>query len=46
MVNCFCPTFHPVWYTDRKVIFLQKWEYYSCTWERPQYSHDLFRAEM
>jgi len=22
MVNCFCPTFYPVWYTGRKVIFL------------------------
>jgi len=22
MVNWFCPTFYPVWYTVRKVIFL------------------------
>jgi len=22
MINCFCPTFYPVWYTVRKVIFL------------------------
>jgi len=22
MFNYFCPTFYPVWYTDRKVIFL------------------------
>jgi len=22
MFNCFRATFHPVWYTDRKVIFL------------------------
>jgi len=22
MVNCFCVTFYPVWYTVRKVIFL------------------------
>jgi len=22
MVNCFYPTFHPVWYTVEKVIFL------------------------
>jgi len=22
MINCFCLTFYPVWYTVRKVIFL------------------------
>jgi len=22
MINCFCPTFYPLWYTVRKVIFL------------------------
>jgi len=22
MFNCFCPTFSPVWYVVRKVIFL------------------------
>jgi len=38
MFNCFCTTFSPVWYTVRKVIFLQHWEYYSCTCRRPQYS--------
>jgi len=46
MVNCYCPTFYPAWYTDRKVIFLKQCEFYSCTCERPQYSHDLFSAEM
>jgi len=46
MVNCYCPTFYPAWYTDRMVIFLKQCEFYSCTCERPQYSHDLFSAEM
>jgi len=46
MVNCFRPTFYPVRYTVRKVIFLLQWEYCSCTCERPQYNHCLFSAEM
>jgi len=46
MINCFCPKFYPVWYTVRKVIFLEQWEYYSCTCERPQYNHYSFCAEM
>jgi len=46
MVNCFCPTFYSVWCTVRKVIFLKQWEFYSCTCERLQCGHDLFRAEM
>jgi len=29
-----------------KIIVLKQWEFNSCTCERPQYSHDLFRAEM
>jgi len=35
MFNGFCPRFCPVWYTVRKVVFLQQLEYYSCTCERP-----------
>jgi len=35
MFNCFCARFYPVWYTVRKVVFLQQLEYYSCTCERP-----------
>jgi len=26
--------------------FFQQWDYYSCTCEKPRYSHGLFRAEM
>jgi len=46
MFNCSCLTFYPGWHAVRKVILLYLWEYYSCTSERPQHSHDLFRAEM
>jgi len=46
MFNYICPTFSPIWHAVRKVISLKQWEYYSCTCERPQYSHDLSRAEM
>ena len=35
-----------VWYTVRKVIVLRQREFNCCTCERPQYSRDLFRAEM
>jgi len=38
MVNCFCPSFYPVWCTVRKVIFLKQCEFYSCTCERLQHS--------
>jgi len=46
MVIYFLPAFFPVRYTVRKIIFLKQWEFYSCTCERQQYSHDLFLAEM